>query len=52
MNVTSLDQCAAVHESDHTEWRNSMVDDPIPEAEGESAASAESNTVSIGKSSL
>ena len=52
MNVTRVDQCAAVHESDHTEWRNSMVDDPIPEAEGESSASAESNTVSIGKSNF
>merc|ERR1712141_28152 len=26
MNVTSLNQCAAAHESDHTEWRNSMVE--------------------------
>ena len=26
-NVTSLDQCSAISESDHTEWRNSMVTD-------------------------
>ena len=28
-NVTSLEQCAIAHESDHTEWRNSMVKDPV-----------------------
>jgi len=48
MNVTSLNQCAAAHESDHTEWRNSMVE-PTPEAEGEhsEASSGNGNTVSI-----
>lgn len=47
MNVTTTDQCAAVHESDHTEWRNSMVEGggDTPEAEVESSSGG--NTVSI-----
>lgn len=41
MNVTSLDQCSTIQESDHTEWRNSMVNkDPTPETDGDAASSA------------
>jgi hypothetical protein len=40
MNVTSLDQCSTIQESDHTEWRNSMVNkDPTPETDEDAASS-------------
>ena len=48
MNVTSLDQCSTIQESDHTEWRNSMVNkDSEPEAEAEPSSTSGGNAAAI-----
>ena len=47
MNVTSLDQCSRVQESDHTEWRNSMVKDPEAETEIDASSTSAGSAAGI-----
>jgi len=46
-NVTKLEQCSNTHESEHIEWRNSMVTNPDTETGNRKTDSDSSITTSI-----